>query len=100
MKFLDLFPLNFKFNIKNKVLLKTVWGGIFSVLIMLSNISLVIYNCYTYFKNRTPSLLNSEIFIGDKLADKFDLNNISFITYLQNLFPLNLDVLSNYSFST
>ena len=63
MKLLDLFPLNFKFNIKNKVLLKTVWGGIFSVLLMLSTIALVIYNCYTYFKNRTPSLLYLEIFI-------------------------------------
>ena len=54
---------NFKFNIKIKVLLKTVWGGIFSVLLMLSTIALVIYNCYTYFKNRTPSLLYLEIFI-------------------------------------
>ena len=99
MKFFDLFALNFKFNIKNKVLLKTVWGGIFSVLLILLTVALVIYNCYTFFKHRTLSLINSEIFIVDKLGEKFDLNNISFITYLAdgNLSSINMDYVYNIS---
>ena len=57
-------------NFKNNEHLKLVWGGIFSVLLILSTIALLMFNCYTYFKDRTPSILNSEQFIGDTPTGK------------------------------
>ena len=81
MKHFDIFPLNFNFNIKDSNLLKTVWGGIFSVLFGLTSIALVIFNLYSYLKNQSPIILISQDFIGDKPAQEFNISNLQIIPF-------------------
>ena len=57
MKNIDIFPLNFNFNIKDNDLLKTFWGGIFSVSLFVTSIALVVYNLYNYMPLESNDLI-------------------------------------------
>ena len=98
-KFFDLFPLNFKFNIKNNQLIQTLWGGVFSLLLILLTLALILYNTYTYFKNHTPIVLYSQKYIGDHKAEEISLDNINFNNFLTdtNVKPINLNLLNSES---
>ena len=98
-KFFDLFPLNFKFNIKNNQLIQTLWGGVFSLLLILLTLALILYNTYTYFKNHTPIVLYSQKYIGDHKAEEISLDNFNFINFLTEttVKPINLNLLSSGS---
>ena len=98
-KFFDLFPLNFKFNIKNNQLIQTLWGGVFSLLLILLTLALILYNTYTYFKNHTPIVLYSQKYIGDHKAELISLDNFNFINFLTEttVKPINLNLLSSGS---
>ena len=93
MKHFDIFPLNFNFNIKDSNLLKTVWGGIFSVLFGLASISLVIFNLYSYLKNKSPTVFISQDFIGFKPAQAFNISNLQFIPFFIDNYVYEFDII-------
>ena len=101
MKNIDIFPLNFNFNIKDNDLLKTFWGGIFSVSLFVTSIALVVYNLYSYSKSQSPIVLISQNFIADKPPELLDISNLQFIPFFLNrdVKPIIFDIVpQNISF--
>jgi hypothetical protein len=79
VKSLDIFPLQFQFNLKEGQLIKTIWGGIFSLCFCFVAISLITFNAYTYFKNQIPVVLATQQFIANKPSEKFPLDKLNFV---------------------
>jgi hypothetical protein len=78
-KSIDIFPLNIQFNIKDKELKKTFFGGLFSILLIVVTLFLVIFNLYNYFSNRIPTVLSTNEFYANTPSEEFNLSNINFI---------------------
>ena len=78
-KYFDLFPLNFQFNIKDNKMMKTVSGGIFSILLIISTLSLVIFNVIYLIRNYNPIVSITQEFIGNQKSQDFPLDIINLI---------------------
>ena len=55
-------------------MMKTVSGGIFSILLIISTVALVIFNVYSFIKNHTPIVSITQEFMGNQKSQDFRYN--------------------------
>ncbi len=95
----DLFPLNFKFTIKDNNLKKTFWGGFFSTTLILITILVLVRNYLSFLSWDNPKVSQSLEYIASKPAEIILLKDLPLIISLHD--PSSSEMIkSNLTFNS
>jgi len=97
IKKFDIFQFEAKLNIDGNEKKSTLIGGFCSILLFLLSFILVIINFTIYFMNIKPSIINTSIFIKNKLPIEVSLDRFSIIQYFfdANFMPIVFPIKQN-----